>query len=119
MSEQKTVDFRVPAKTWFKIDAEGDEKRRVFRLLKNVDVPKNTKTVETVGVLEIRSEHEVDRLIDGDDIKKPVEFATDIAIQNIKTVKYKYGDGKEGVYVTGPGPEPKSSDGSIFAQWGR
>ena len=96
------------------VDAAGKDKRRVFRLMKTVVVKANQKTVTEVGVLEITSRHEIDRIIDGTPEIDAKEMTSDFTLRDIDTTAYSSGADKKGVYVTGPGPDEKAASDEGF-----
>ena len=125
LNEANDEDFSISGSTWLAIDKENLKDRRLFRLKKTVFVKAGQTTMKDVDVLEIMSRHEIDRIIDGTDNQKAFPLNTEMKLSDPDMTPYKSGAGKEGVYVTGPGPSPNSDIGflplslaiSFFFMW--
>jgi Na+/pantothenate symporter len=117
--------YVLPAGTWFSLPANGDQQPRLFRTTKGVSVSADQTRIADVPILEITTPGVVERLLTGDSTVKAVELETRLRLKDVKVKPYESGADQPGVYVTGPGPDPKSENGflplslaiSFFFMW--
>jgi sodium/pantothenate symporter len=119
------VQYVLPAGTWFSPPATGDAQPRLFRTTKGIAIPADKSRVPDVPILEITTPKAVNGLLNGDDELDPVTLESRLRLEGVDVKPYKSGADQPGVYVTGPGPDPKSENGflplslavSFFFMW--
>lgn len=117
--------YVLPAGTWFSPKAAGEGQSRLFRTAKGIAIPAEKTRVPDVPILEITTPKAVEGLLYGDDELDPVTLETRLRLDDVNVKPYKSGADQPGVYVTGPGPDPKSDNGflplslaiSFFFMW--
>ncbi|HUG90342.1 MAG TPA: hypothetical protein VML55_05895 [Planctomycetaceae bacterium] len=104
------------------VERDGDARPRLFRVTAGRVIPAGDTTVHKVDVLEILTPADVDRVLNADTTR----LNSDLELSDLELQPYAYGaDGRKGVYVTGPGPDPERADGflplslaiSFFFMW--
>ena len=94
---------------WLSMPATNATQQRIFRVASRTVLDADQKTVE-VDTIEIRSPHEVERIIQkGIPDRNP--SAKVVAVTS--STQYAFGHDQPGVYVSAPGPHAKDADGFL------
>lgn len=102
--EQGVTLDEVAFGEWVELPSTDEGERRVFRLAEQVETS-NVETVQpSARALEIMSPHEKER----------IQVRGDVKVVEVRdSVPYAAGAGKQGVYVSAPGPERKDAAGFL------
>ncbi len=111
---------------WLRLDDAKTGKTRLFRVADRVRIPQGaTAPDEPIEVLEITTPSEITRFLENEE--HSAKIREDVRILHVPsgTPKEGYGWNQPGVYLTGPGPEPKKTSGflplslaiSFFFMW--
>eukprot|EP00913_Durusdinium_trenchii_P023296 g21874.t1 len=114
----------IPTGTWFVVDGSGDQPKRYLRLAKHTTIQGGEKSVVNVAVTEPREKSRVAKAQAEYEKQKSIEGVTATNLK-MNSCEYASGANQPGVYVTGPGPDPKKSYGflplslaiSFFFMW--
>jgi len=120
----------VPKRTWLEISARGDQPRRVFRLKQEIVFEENSSTALTTARQGSPKQTKSIPAIELTTVEHVEQIEIDPAlgslqIEVLRSKDYRYGSGKRGVYVTGPGPSETQEEGflpfslaiSFFIMW--
>lgn len=110
-------DYPVPTGTWIVLGEESDQ--RLFRVANSTVIEAGKKSATEVPILEIMYQGDIATVL------KNSEIDDKLTLSEPETTPYAFGDGKKGVYVTGPGPSNKDGFGflplslaiSFFFMW--
>ncbi len=119
-------DVSLEQGTWIRVPASGeDAEPRLFKVIpaEAVGEPLSERGAPWVAVLEITSSGDRSQVLKTHE----GQVRSDLALGELVLKDYKYGaeEGRKGVYVTGPGPDPGSDAGflplslviSFFFMW--
>ena len=120
LDEPLENDFAVTS-PWFTLPSNSDEMPRLFRVSETLAILKDTQVVDHVKYVEITTPDEIraqlNKLNPGGlhkSIDRKVVWldkAPELAHAKVDltlNLEYRFGAGKRGTYVTGPGPKPPS-----------
>lgn len=111
--------------TWLSVPHEDVSEAappRLFRVTKGRVIPAGETEIAGVEILEIVTPADINRILNANSTR----LNGSLQISGIELAPYAYGgDGRPGVYVTGPGPDPARADGflplslaiSFFFMW--
>lgn len=128
LKEAAENDLSVPSGTWFALPGDGDGQERLVRTGSLVTIPAGETSAHgtAVPLLEMSAPTENERRRIEDEMLAQIRslpLGLSVNVHNMKP--YKHGAGRQGVYVTGPGPDkgnglgflPLSLAISFFFMW--
>lgn len=95
---------------WLRQTTDDPSQQRVFRSKVRVGFSAGQEVVLTA--LEIRSPHEVTRIVESGRLTPTNSFDVVEVLQGTST-KYAYGDNQRGVYISAPGPSQRDTAGFL------
>ncbi|QDU62194.1 Sodium/pantothenate symporter [Planctomycetes bacterium Pan216] len=106
--------IRVPSDTWVTLESD-DKLTRLFRTNQLAIILPEKETSNLIKIVEITTPEEIERVLasfpETAPPTLPVGLSLDIDDEDLR--EYRYGAGKRGVYVSGPGPSPSSEEGFL------
>lgn len=119
-------DVRLSTADWLRLDDAQAGKTRLFRVGESVEIAKGELSPKKpVEVLEVTTPDEIDNFLASEE--QADKIRSDVKIVDVPndTPEEGFGWNQPGVYVSGPGPEPRRSNGflplslaiSFFFMW--
>lgn len=124
ISSTLNEDLMVPKGTVISFPSDTADEKRVFVTAAKSVIPIGDLRVGNVPVVEVTSKDGVEAALSQESLFTDEKTLT-VESPSVSSCSYVYGSNTPGVYVTGPGPSPKSNSGflplslavSFFFMW--
>jgi len=113
LSRAPSSSYHVPTDTWFTVADTSAGGIQLFRTNQSVVIPEGSTRSTPVPVVEITTPFEIEEILAQMEAGRVPVLPVSIVPTTVRVDDYASGAGRQGVYVSAPGPSPTERDGFL------